>query len=175
MVFTEFGRPHILRSDNRPCYRSAEFQEFLQLHGVLYITSSPHHHQSNGFAEAMVKIAKKMMERSTKEGRSWNSRLLEYRKTPISNTIPSPLEILMNRKPRTLLPQMPSCFQAFPQNSLRILEQLMSKQDKQAGTAGSAITELEPGQPIWVLEPDGKSWKTAKVKEPTKEPNSYWV
>ena len=174
MIFTEFGRPHILRSDNRPCYRSAEFQEFLQSHGVLHIASSAHH-QFNGFAEAMVKIAKKMMERSTKEGKPWNSRLLEYRTTPISNTIPSPLEIQMNRKLRTLLPQMPSCFQAFPLNSSRVQEQLMSRQDKQAGTAGSAITKLEPGQPIWVLEPDGNSWKTAKVKEPAKEPNSYWV
>ena len=51
----------------------------------------------------------------------------------------------------------------------------MSRQDQQAGTAGSAITELEPGQPSWVLEPDGKSWKSAKVKEPAKEQNSYWV
>ena len=51
----------------------------------------------------------------------------------------------------------------------------MPRQDKQAGTAGSAFTTLEPGQPIWVLEPSGKSWKTAKVKEPAKEPNSYWV
>ena len=45
----------------------------------------------------------------------------------------------------------------------------MSRQDKEAGTAGSAISEVEPGQPIWVLEPDGKSWKTAKVKEPAKK------
>ena len=67
MIFTEFERPHVLRSDNGPCYRSAEFEEFLQLHGVLYITSSPHHHhQSNGFAEAKVKISKKMMEKLTK-------------------------------------------------------------------------------------------------------------
>ena len=121
----------------------------------------------------MVKIAKKMMQRSTKEGKPLNSGLLEYR--TISNTIPSLLEILMKRKPKTLLPQIPSCFQAFPQNSSRIKEQLMSRQDKQVGTAGSAITELEPGQPIWVLEPDCKSWKTAKVKEPAKEPNSCWV
>ena len=175
LIFTVFERPHIPRSDNGPFYKSAEFQEFLHSHGVLYITSSPHHHQPNGFTEAMVKIAKKMMEISTKERKPWNSRWLEYRTTPISNTIPSPLEILMNRKPRTLLPQIPSCFQAFPQNSSRIWEQLMSRQDKQAGTAGSAITKLEPGQPIWFLESDGKSWKTAKVEETAKEPNSYWV
>ena len=66
MIFTEFGRPNTLRSDNRPCYRSAELQECIQSHGVLYITSSPYHHQSNGFAEAMMKIAKKMMKDLTK-------------------------------------------------------------------------------------------------------------
>ena len=114
-------------------------------------------------------------ERSTKKGKPCNSRLLEYRTTPIWNTIISPLEILMKRQPRTLLPQMPSCFHVFPQNCSRIQELLMSRQDKQAGTAGSAIMELEPGQPIWFLEPDGKSCKTAKIEEPAKEPNSYWV
>ena len=29
MVFTEFGRPFVLRSDNGPCYISKEFCEFL--------------------------------------------------------------------------------------------------------------------------------------------------
>ena len=56
MIFTEFGRPHSPRNDNGPCYRSTEFKEFQQLHGVLHITCSPHHHQSNGFTEAVVKI-----------------------------------------------------------------------------------------------------------------------
>ena len=54
LVFTELGRPFILRSDNGPCYSSREFHNFLSFYQVDHITSSPHYPQSNGFAEALV-------------------------------------------------------------------------------------------------------------------------
>ena len=50
LVFTELGRPFILRSDNGPCYSSREFHNFLSFYQVDHITSSPHYPQSNGFA-----------------------------------------------------------------------------------------------------------------------------
>ena len=53
--------------------------------------SSPHHPQSNGFAEALVGISKKLMEKSIKDGKPWNYGLLQYRVTPISGNLPSPL------------------------------------------------------------------------------------
>ena len=67
-VFTELGRPFILRSDNGPCYSSREFCNFLSFYQVNHVSSSPHYPQSNGFAEALVGIAKKLMEKSVKEG-----------------------------------------------------------------------------------------------------------
>ena len=72
LVFTELGRPFILRSDNGPCYSSREFHSFLSFYQVDHVTSSPHYPQSNGFAEALVGIAKKLMEKSVKEGKLWN-------------------------------------------------------------------------------------------------------
>ena len=54
LVFTELGRPFVLRSDNGPCYSSREFHNFLSFYQVDHITSSPHYPQSNGFAEALV-------------------------------------------------------------------------------------------------------------------------
>ena len=30
MILTELGLPHIIRSDNGPCYNSKKFQQFLQ-------------------------------------------------------------------------------------------------------------------------------------------------
>ena len=63
LVFTELGRPFVLRSDNRPCYSSREFHNFLSFYQVDHITSSPHYPQSNGFAEDLVGIAKKLMEK----------------------------------------------------------------------------------------------------------------
>ena len=71
LVFTELGRPFVLRLDNGPCYSSREFHNFLNFYQVDHVTSSPHYPQSNGFAEALVGIAKKLMDKSSKEGKPW--------------------------------------------------------------------------------------------------------
>ena len=104
LIFTEPGRPFILRSDNGPCYSSREFHNFLSFYQVDHATSSPHYPQSNGFAEALVGIAKKLMEKSVKDGKPWNYGLMQYRTTPISSTLPSPLEMLTGRRPHSTLP-----------------------------------------------------------------------
>ena len=54
MIFTEFGYPFVLKSDNGPCYTSREYDDFLEFYKEHHITSSPHHPQSNGFTEAFV-------------------------------------------------------------------------------------------------------------------------
>ena len=46
LVFTELGRPFVLRSDNRPCYSSREFHNFVSFYQVDHITSSPHYPQA---------------------------------------------------------------------------------------------------------------------------------
>ena len=43
MIVTELGLPHIIRSDNGPCYSSKEFQQFLQYYSIMHQTSSPNH------------------------------------------------------------------------------------------------------------------------------------
>ena len=101
MIFTEFGCPFILKSDNGPCYSSGEFHNFLQFYQIHHITSSPHHPQRNGFADVLVGISKKLMEKSIKDGKPWNYGLLQYRMTPISSTISSLLEALTGRRLRT--------------------------------------------------------------------------
>ena len=53
-IVTELGLPHIIRSDNGPCYNSKEFQQCLQRYNITHHTSSPHHPRSNGFVERMV-------------------------------------------------------------------------------------------------------------------------
>ena len=69
MVFTEFGCPFVLKSDNGPWYTSREFHDFLEFYKMHHITSSPHHPQNNGFAEALVGILKKLREKSIKDGK----------------------------------------------------------------------------------------------------------
>ena len=106
-IITDLGKPYIIRSDNGPRYTSTEFKEFMKLLQIQHITSSPHFPQSNGFAEAMVKIAQKFMDHSTLQEKHWNFGLMEYRCTPLTANIPSPLEPLTGCKPQMNLPSMP--------------------------------------------------------------------
>ena len=171
LVFTELGRPFILRSDNGPCYSSREFHNFLSFYQVDHITSSPHYPQSNGFAEALVGITKKLMEKSVKDGKPWNYGLMQYRTTPISATLPSPLEMLTGRRPHSTLPQLPLSIGKNMETS-RIQEELLRGQPN---TSTGAHMDLDPGQPVFVKEVSGNIWKTATVDQPAAEPNSYWV
>ena len=151
MVFTEFGHPFILKSDNGLCYSSSEFQQFPEFYKIHHITSSQHYPQSNGFTEGLVGISKKVMEKSIKDGKLWNYELIQYRVTPILSTIPSPLEALTGRKLRTSLPQTPSSIGMSVENS-RICQELMKHQPASSSTG---YMELKPGQPIFVKEVNG--------------------
>ena len=152
LVFTELGRPFILRSDNGPCYSSREFHNFLSFYQVDHITSNPHYPQSNGFAEALVGIAKKLMEKSVKEGKLWNYGLLQYRTT-------------------FKFPQLPSSIGKNMETS-RIHQELLRRQPNNTSTGD---IDLEPGQPVFVKEVNGNIWRTATVDQPAAEPDSYWV
>ena len=100
MIVTELGLPHIIRSDNGLCYNSKEFQEFLQCYKITHQTSSPNHPRSNRFVERMVGVAKKVMDKAGKEGKPWISGLYDYRVTPQSGNIASPLQLLTQHTPR---------------------------------------------------------------------------
>ena len=67
-IVTELGLPHIIRSDNGPCYNSKEFQQFLQCYNITHHTNSPHHPRPNGFIERMVRVATKLMDKLEKKG-----------------------------------------------------------------------------------------------------------
>ena len=127
MIFTEIGRPFVLKSDSGLCYSSREFHDFLEFYQVHHITSSPHYPKSNGLAEALVGISKKLMEKSVKDGKPWNYGLLEYRVTPVSGNLPSPLEALTGCKPKTSLPQIPSSVGKSMETS-RIHQELLKRQ-----------------------------------------------
>ena len=51
LVFSEYGWPKTLISDNGPCYTSQAFISVMKSFSVNHITSSLHYPQSNGLAE----------------------------------------------------------------------------------------------------------------------------
>ena len=113
MIVTELGLPHIIKSDNSPCYSSKEFQQFLQCYSIQHQTSSQNHLRSNGFAERMASVGKRLMDKAGKEGKPWISGLFNYRVTSQSGNITSPLQLMTQHRPREKnLPQLPSALGA---------------------------------------------------------------
>ena len=72
MIFSEFGKPQVFRSDNEPCYLSQEFRFFMQNWAIEHRTSSPHYPQSNDLAESMVKVSKNLIEKAVLQDLPWN-------------------------------------------------------------------------------------------------------
>ena len=50
-LFSKYGIPQELISDNGPWYASGEFPQFAKKHNRAHTTAFPHSHESNGLAE----------------------------------------------------------------------------------------------------------------------------
>ncbi|XP_064103387.1 uncharacterized protein LOC135213340 [Macrobrachium nipponense] len=55
-IFRDFGVPVRLMTDGGPQFTNSEFKNFLGRWGVQHVMSTPHYLQSNGHAEAAVKV-----------------------------------------------------------------------------------------------------------------------
>ena len=169
-IVTELGLPHIIRSDNGPCYNSKEFHHFLQCYNITHHTSSSHHPRSNEFIERMVRVAKKLMDKAGKEGKPWISGLYEYRVTPQSGSIALPLQLIRQCTPREKdLPQLPSTLVA--QEMYQTHQELIKRQGNKLE---KSYIELTPGTPVWVQHRQNTTWEPATVVSQCTT-NSYWI
>ena len=105
VLFSQFGLPEVVVSDNGPCFVSEDFEMFLARNGVKRITSAPYHPATNGLAERAVQTVKRGLKKQTQG--SIKSRLAKvlvtYRSTPQSTTGTSPAQLLQGRCIRTRL------------------------------------------------------------------------
>ena len=169
-IVTELGLPHIIRSDNGPCYNFKEFQQLLQCYNITHHTNSPHHPRSNGFVERMVGVAKKLMDKAGSEEKPWISGLYEYRVTPQSGSIASPLQLITQGIPREKdLPQLPSTLGA--QEMYETHQELIRRQPNKPERN---YIELTPGMAVWVQHRQNTSWEPTTVVSQSSS-NSYWI
>ena len=169
-IVTELGLPHIIGSDNGPCYNSKEFQQLLQCYNITHHTSSPHYPRSNGFVERIVGVAKKLLDKAGSEGKPWISGLYEYRVTPQSGSIASPLQLITQCTPREKdLPQLPSTLEA--QEMYETHQELIRKQQNKPE---KNYIELTLGMAVWVQHRQNTSWEPATVVSQCSS-NSYWI
>ena len=73
LIFSEYGWPDTLTSDNGPCYSSQVFTNVMKSCNVNHITSSLHYLQSNGLAEKYVQIVKSFFYKAKEEDKDFTS------------------------------------------------------------------------------------------------------
>ena len=77
-IFSQYGIPDILVTDNGPQFVSAEFAVFENTWMFQHTTSSPHYPQSNGKAENAVKTVKRLFTKCRQSGQSEFIALLDW-------------------------------------------------------------------------------------------------
>ena len=100
-IFSRFGYPREIVSDNGPQFTSREFEEFTTEFGIRHFMGAPYHPKTNGLAERMVQTIKKQLTKNRHIPLSLKAKLnrilLAYRNTPHQVTETSPAEMLLKR------------------------------------------------------------------------------
>ncbi|XP_054283443.1 uncharacterized protein K02A2.6-like [Macrosteles quadrilineatus] len=108
-LFSTFGLPSLLISDNGRSFTSLTFQEFLKSCGTQHKTTAPFHPSSNGQAERFVQTVKKMLKSILDEPGTLDSKihkaLIQLRQVP-NSTGNSAYYLMFNRQVRTYLSVM---------------------------------------------------------------------
>jgi hypothetical protein len=172
-IFSRFGLPEQLVSDNGPQFTSEEFKKFTTSNGIKHILSSPYHPRSNGAAERMVRTFKQAMKASLGESTDVNPAaclsqfLLKYRSTPHATTQMSPAELLLGRRVRTKLDL------AHP-DTRRIVNNKLADQERHHNR-GAVDRDFREGEAVWCETfRSGKKWQKGKIVE-RRGPSSYLV
>eukprot|EP00731_Ephydatia_muelleri_P002073 Em0001g2073a len=98
-LFSSYGLPEQVVSDNGPQFVSAEFETFMRNNGIKHIRCAPYHPSSNGLAERFIQTFKKAMLAGDREGCDLKYRLcqflLKYRSSPHTTTDVAPCELFL--------------------------------------------------------------------------------
>ena len=145
-LFSSYGLPDQLVSDNGPQFTSDEFSCFMKANGIKHILTSPYHPKSNGEAERFVQTLKNALRRERQESDSIHTKLsrflMSYRTTPNTTTGVTPSELFLGRKVKTRLDILrPS-----------LLNKVAGKQavQKKYHDVHSDVRQFTVGQKVWV-------------------------
>ena len=173
-IFSRYGIPEIVMSDNGPQYSSQEFADFAKNYDFHHKTSSPHFAQSNGQAERMVQTVKRLL----KDSKDPYLSLLTYRSTPFPWCNLSPAELLMGRCLRANIPILKDqltpkweFLNEFRSKNQVFKERQRSDYDRHHGVR--TLSSIPPNSEVWITT--GNQPDTGTVVSSTDTPRSYTV
>ena len=161
-MFSRFGLPKILVSDNGPQLVSAEFESFCAKNGINHVTTPVYHPASNGQVESIVdkfKAAMKKMRTSSSDmGLNLANWLLNYHNTPHSSTGVEPAVLMLGRRIRSALSLI------HPLSSSR-QQTMLANQEQKVIDSEKHLRRFSVGDPVLYRDTLHKSWHKGTVKE----------
>ena len=127
-IFNVHGIPQVLKSDNGPAFKSAEFAEFSRRLGFRHQKITPLNPEANGGCERMMGPINKAVMCAAVEGVSWKEGvkrfMTNYRSTPHSATGIPPDEYMTGVDSCKIIPSFK------PKRSIEELYEIASRNDK---------------------------------------------
>ncbi|KAL7076970.1 hypothetical protein ACQ4LE_003721 [Meloidogyne hapla] len=170
-IFTTFGPPNTLVSDNGRQFVSFEFDSFLEDFGIRHLKSPPYHPPSNGLCERFIQTfkngVKKMLDCSISLEIAQETVLLEYRASPHPTLGESPAKLFLKREIRT-----PIDLVKIPTSKINPLSNELEEK-KLNFSPKQKIFEID--EQVWVrLYGEKAKWEAAMIRERSGE-NVYKV
>ena len=161
-IFSRYGLPKILVSDNGPQLISKEFEDFCVKNGINHIAVPPYHPSSNGQIESIVgkfKAAMSKMQCSNKDmGLNIANWLVNYHNTPHSSTGVEPSVRMMGRRVRSALSLV------HPMSCSRQMTSEV-KQEQKLIDSEKKLRRFQTGDKVLYRDTLHKLWKKGTVVE----------
>jgi transposase InsO family protein len=170
-LLARFGAPTVIRSDNGPCYVSKEWKLLMDEYAIRHITSSPHHHQSNGLAERYIETIKSLWNKEKDKDRA----LLAYRTTSLESGN-RPDELMLGRRLRNELPiqhETEVNTNTYRERDTALKERQRENYDRSRNV--HQLPDLKAGDKVWVKIEHRDRGRAGIVRYTSEEPDSYWV
>ena len=175
-MFSRYGVPDVLVSDNGPQFDSAEFATFSKTWGFKRVTSSPRYPQSNGKAENAVKTVKRLFTKCRESGQSEFLALLDWRNTPSEGIGTSPAQRFFGCRCKTLLPMSESLLHPrySTEEDTRAINAQKQRQQFYYNRQAKSHKPIAPGETVRMRLPGQTTW-SAGVCKGLVGPRSYEV
>ncbi|KAK0144151.1 hypothetical protein N1851_017503 [Merluccius polli] len=152
-IFSSYGLPEEIVSDNGPQFTSQEYKTFLQSNGIKQTLVPAYHPASNGAAERAVQTVKASLLKQVLDEKKQNvtitmqhrlaNFLMSYRSTPHSVTGCAPAELFLKRQIRTR-------FSLLKPDLARVVEAKQQKQKDYHDQTASKLRHLSEGDSVLI-------------------------
>ena len=173
-IFSRFGLPFVIVSDNGTNFTSQEFEDFLQRNNIHHLKTGTYHPKSNGCCERFVgtfkNAMKKMYENCKDVDKNLANFLVNYRITPHSVTGIPPSEALF--KKLYVRTRMNHVFPADRETSERLN---VDKEQEILNASKIRNRQFEEKQKVYVQPQNKDTWSQGEIQRRIGNSNMYEV